>query len=368
MGLGDCALWAATILRVILKCTEVGVSLEFVNIAHDYGDVRALHDISFAAPSGQITCLLGPSGCGKTTLLRLAAGLLDVQSGAVKLSGDVLADARRSPPPEKRPIGLVFQEGALFPHLTVAKNIAFGLERRGKPNASRIVDDLLEQMRLTEHGPRYPHMLSGGQRQRVALARAIAPAPDVLLLDEPFANVDIVLRRQLRDETRHILRQRGATAVLVTHDPEEAMEIADRIVVMDHGHVQQVGTPFQIYNEPQSIAVGLLFGQGQRVSGRCDEAGVMTPFGHWAFEVLGVNRPALGAMDLLVRPDDVRLYPGGDAAIIDDIRLIGGASRASVRSQSGSRIWVGIGPGEERRLGERVSVLPIAGRVRNFPA
>ncbi|MFN7159750.1 MAG: ABC transporter ATP-binding protein, partial [Erythrobacter cryptus] len=167
------------------------MSLEFRHIAHAYGPVRALEDITLAAPAGEITCLLGASGCGKSTLLGLAAGLLRVQQGEIWLDGAPLADPRRNPPPEARPVGLVFQDGALFPHMSVAANIAFGLPkaRRGE------VEGWLAQVGLAGLGDRYPHELSGGQQQRAALARAMAPGPRVLLMDEPFASVDIVLRR-----------------------------------------------------------------------------------------------------------------------------------------------------------------------------
>ena len=178
------------------------MSLEFSHIAHAYGDTRALHDISFVASSGEITCLLGASGCGKSTLLNLAAGLLSVQSGKIAVDGAVIADATFSPPPEARPVGMVFQDGALFPHMTIAKNIAFGLSR-AEPN---VIEGWLEHVGLAGLGGRYPHQLSGGQQQRAALARAMAPGPQVLLMDEPFASVDIVLRRRLRRECRMLLR------------------------------------------------------------------------------------------------------------------------------------------------------------------
>ena len=207
------------------------VSLEFRHIAHAYGGVAALGDVSFIAPAGEITCLLGASGCGKSTLLNLAAGLLKVQAGAVCLGGAVLADAARHPAPEHRPVGLVFQDGALFPHMTIAQNIGFGLPRARHGE----VAGWLEQVGLAGLGARYPHELSGGQQQRAALARAMAPGPEVLLMDEPFASVDIVLRRKLRRDCRMLLRASGTTTLLVTHDPSEALDIADSIAVMERG-------------------------------------------------------------------------------------------------------------------------------------
>lgn len=232
------------------------MSLEFRHIAHAYGDVTALRDVSFTAPTGEITCLLGSSGCGKSTLLNLAAGLLDVQHGSVLVGGDVLAQAGDNPPPEARPVGLVFQDGALFPHMTIAGNIGFGLPRGNRGD----VDGWLERVGLSGLGARYPHELSGGQQQRAALARAMAPGPKVLLMDEPFASVDIVLRRRLRRDCRVLLREQGTTTVMVTHDPEEALDVGDRIAVMEEGRIVQFGTPDDLHERPATASVGAIFG------------------------------------------------------------------------------------------------------------
>lgn len=235
------------------------MSLEFRHIAYAYGqgasETRALEDITLTAPDGEITCLLGASGCGKSTLLNLAAGMLRVQSGSIHLGGELLADGGRNPPPEDRPVGLVFQDGALFPHMTVAQNVGFGLQ---KPEAGA-VEGWLELVGLRGLGGRYPHELSGGQQQRAALARAMAPQPQALLMDEPFASVDIVLRRKLRRECRDLLRGRGATVLLVTHDPEEAMDVADHIAVMEAGRIVQSGTPQELRSAPASGAVAAFF-------------------------------------------------------------------------------------------------------------
>ena len=235
------------------------LSLEFRHIAHVYGqgasETRALEDVSLTAKAGEITCLLGASGCGKSTMLNLAAGLLPVQSGSIHLNEAVLADAATNPPPEQRPVGLVFQDGALFPHMTLAQNVGFGL-----PKAERgAVEGWLEWAGLPGLGERYPHQVSGGQQQRAALARAMAPGPAALLMDEPFASVDIVLRRKLRRDCRRLLCERGATVLLVTHDPEEALDIADRIAVMEAGRIVQFGTPDALRSEPANASVAAFF-------------------------------------------------------------------------------------------------------------
>ncbi len=217
--------------------------------------MRALEDVSLTAQEGEITCLLGASGCGKSTLLGLAAGLLPVQHGSIHLGGDLLADSATNPPPEERPVGLVFQDGALFPHMTIARNVGFGLNR----SEQGTVDGWLDMVGLAGLGERYPHELSGGQQQRAALARAMAPGPKALLMDEPFASVDIVLRRRLRRDCRRLLCEQGATVVLVTHDPEEALDIADRIAVMDAGRIVQFGTPDRLRTEPDSDVVAAFF-------------------------------------------------------------------------------------------------------------
>jgi iron(III) transport system ATP-binding protein len=312
------------------------LSLEFRHIAHAYGEVRALEDISFTAPTGEITCLLGASGCGKSTLLGLAAGLLRVQQGEVTLGGEVLADAQRSPPPEARPVGLVFQDGALFPHMTLAANVAFGL-----PKARRVeADSWLAKVGLAGMGARYPHELSGGQQQRAALARAMAPEPRVLLMDEPFASVDIVLRRKLRRECRILLREAGATVVLVTHDPAEALDIADRIAVMEGGRIIQFGTPQELHHAPATASVGAIFSGAQIISGTRGAEGLDTPFGLWPLASLIGALPDAPAFDLLVQAD--RLVPVDDVrgCTVRDVHPMGARNRVLLQGADGAAITV----------------------------
>ncbi|MCK4939126.1 MAG: ABC transporter ATP-binding protein, partial [Rhodospirillaceae bacterium] len=225
--------------------------IEMKRIRHAFGNDMVLDDVSLVSGPGKLTCLLGPSGCGKTTLLRLAAGLENLQQGQIAIQGITVADGASgfSVAPEKRDVGLMFQDYALFPHLNVFENIAFGIE---KLNAERRqwIKDSLEQMGLSHHAYSYPHTLSGGQQQRVALLRALAPEPGVLLLDEPFSGLDVTRRAQVREEALTFLKQSGVAVVMVTHDPEEAMFMADHIVIMNEGRVVQAGTPVQTYFHP----------------------------------------------------------------------------------------------------------------------
>ncbi len=324
--------------------------------------MRALEDISFVAPAGEITCLLGASGCGKSTLLGLAAGLLKVQQGEVAVAGEVLADPRRNPPPEARPVGLVFQDGALFPHMTLRANVAFGMTRARQGEA----DMWLARVGLAGMGGRYPHELSGGQQQRAALARAMAPGPQVLLMDEPFASVDIVLRRALRRECRILLREAGTTVVLVTHDPAEALDVADRIAVMEAGRIVQFGTPLELHEAPATAAVGAIFSGAQVVPGMVAEEGLDTAFGLWPFASLSGDLPEEAEqLDLLVQAD--RLVPVADVrgGRVRDVHLLGPRSRVLLEGADGAAITVETAlPVDPEKT---YSVLPDPESVRAFP-
>ena len=340
------------------------MSLEFRHIAHAYGQVRALEDVSFTAPAGEITCLLGASGCGKSTLLGLAAGMLRVQQGEILLGGEVLADAQKNPPPEARPVGLVFQDGALFPHMTLAANVGFGMPRAERARA----DQWLARVGLAGMGGRYPHELSGGQQQRAALARAMAPQPHVLLMDEPFASVDIVLRRKLRRDCRILLREAGATVVLVTHDPAEALDIGDRIAVMAAGRIVQFGTPEELHHAPATAAVGAIFSGAQVIAGALAEGGLDTPFGLWPLtaligELSGAPAEAQ-ALDLLVQAD--RLVPVADVrgCTVRDVHAMGPRSRVLLEGADGATITVETPLPVD--LGKTYSVVPDVESVRAF--
>ncbi len=339
------------------------MSLEYVNIFHQYGSMPAVQDIALSAERGEITCLLGPSGCGKTTLLRLAAGLLDVQQGEIRLDDETLANKTRNPPPEARDIGLVFQEGALFPHMSVARNIAFGLKRGDDQGA--IVKEILVQLGLEAFADQYPHTLSGGQKQRVALGRAIAPQPRVLLLDEPFANVDVVRRRALREQTRRVLKERGAVAILVTHDPEEALEVADKIAVMENGLMAQSGTPAEVYDKPVSANVGALFGDGIKLSGTRNGDYVATAFGSWDLSGFKQPIPDTAALDLIVRPEALALSPGDDCTI-EDIRTTGVVQKILITAPSGERLWANVPRSQSVERGSKTALAPKAESIFAF--
>jgi sulfate/thiosulfate transport system ATP-binding protein len=239
------------------------VSIEVTNVTKKYGDFYALDDVSVSLPTGQLTALLGPSGGGKSTLLRIIAGLDTADTGTVAIEG---TNATKLPP-QKRNVGFVFQHYAVFKHMTVAKNVAFGLEIRKTPKAEvkRRVAELLELVHLSQFADRLPSQLSGGQRQRMALARALAVEPTVLLLDEPFGALDAKVRKELREWLRRLHDEVHVTTVFVTHDQEEAMEVADEIVVINNGRVEQVGSPDQLYDEPASDFVMGFLGEVTRL-------------------------------------------------------------------------------------------------------
>ena len=334
--------------------------LIFDSITHQFDGEPVLLDVSFAAEPGKITCVVGPSGCGKTTLLRLAAGLIDVQAGRVMLDGELLADAGTSVPPERRSVGLVFQEGALFPHLTVAGNVGFGLSGR---DAGERVDELLGLVGLTACAGRYPHTLSGGQRQRVALARAMAPGPRALLFDEPYANLDQTLRRALRSEARQSVRDTGTIGVFVTHDPDDVMALADQVVVLDEGRVLQVGTPRELYDRPDTAAVARLFGNAETLTAAFDGDVVTTAFGAWPLDALRLPPPSSGTVELTVRSDALTLERDDDGLPIADLRIAGGSDLAIVRAADATLLNVELTRPHRFRPGDRVRVRPQDGSV-----
>jgi len=280
-------------------------ALELVGLKHAYGRVRAVEDFSLTVMPGEVVCLLGPSGCGKTTVLRLSAGLERLQQGSISINGAPVAGDNLHVPPEERGIGLVFQDYALFPHLTVRENVAFGLNGvRGRKRGDRVVE-VLDQVGIVELAERYPHALSGGQQQRVALARALAPAPPLVLLDEPFSGLDARLRDQVRDQTLHVLKRSGQAALLVTHDAEEAMFMADRIAVMCAGRNLQTAPPDTLYCHPKNAFVAEFFSEVNRLEGIVHGGVVQTPFGELVAENLADGMIA----QVLIRPEALKLSP-----------------------------------------------------------
>ncbi len=293
------------------------LTLEHVTKRFEAGGAPAVDDLSLAVARGQILALLGPSGCGKTTTLRLIAGFEPPDAGRITIAGRTVADARAGAhvEPEARGVGIVFQDYALFPHLTVGENVAFGLPRSGRDARGERVGQILDLVGLAELVGRYPHELSGGQQQRVAVARALAPAPAVILLDEPFSNLDADLRAQMRDEVEKILRSTGTTAIFVTHDQEEAFTIADQVGVLDCGRLEQLGPPEAIYHHPATPFVAEFVGAADFLPGIVTSQGIVTEIG-----VFGnvEAREAGEKVRVMIRPDDVTFVPDprGEAVIL----------------------------------------------------
>jgi len=271
-----------------------------------YGGKSVVRELSFSLAPGEIGCLLGGSGCGKTTVLRAIAGFEPLQAGRIALNGHWVADASWQLAPERRQIGMVFQDYALFPHMTVADNVGFGLREWIGVDKSRRIGEMLSLVGLDEAGKRYPHQLSGGQQQRVALARALAPGPTVLLMDEPFSNLDVELRERLSIDVHNILKETGTTGLLVTHNQQEAFAMADRVGVMVDGQLQQWSSPYALYHEPATRHIATFVGDGvflpARVSGQnC----ISFELGELC-RIQPLDVPVNTAVDVLIRPDDIQ--------------------------------------------------------------
>jgi iron(III) transport system ATP-binding protein len=270
-----------------------------------YGNGSVVKEVSFALSHGDIGCLLGPSGCGKSTMLRALAGFLPVNGGEIRLQGSAISLPGRTLAPEKRRIGMVFQDYALFPHLTIADNVGFGLRNASRAEKAQRVGELLQVVHLQDLADSYPHELSGGQQQRVALARALAPEPTLILLDEPFSNLDADLRRRLSLDVREILKTLGISAILVTHDQQEAFAMCDQVAVLKDGGIQQWDVPYNLYHEPANRFVAGFVGQGGFIPGTTlgpdtieSELGVI--HGNRAYRW----QPGT-LVDILIRPDDI---------------------------------------------------------------
>lgn len=328
----------------------------------------AVAEVSFVVESGELLALAGESGSGKSTLLRLLAGLEVPDAGEIVLDGRMIASPSFAEAPERRGIGLVFQHHALFPHLTVTQNIEFGIHRRSRTERQETVRSLLELVNLPGYERRYPHELSGGERQRVALARSLAPAPRLLLLDEPFSSLDARLRQEVRDETRAILKKHGTTAVFVTHDIQDALSAADRIVLLRQGRVQQEGAPPEVYRAPANAYVAGFFGP-------CN----FLPFGAWptdgdplAFRAVGppAKGEQLGSTQpsgVWVRPEDLTLAPEGEtrglSGRVEQVAFCGDRWEIRLRCQHDGNafplvVWQPTADGVSAREGEVRYVQP----------
>jgi iron(III) transport system ATP-binding protein len=338
---------------------DAPVVLELDGVTRAYGDTAVVEELSLSVREGELLTLLGPSGCGKTTTLRLIAGLERPDAGAVRLQGDPVAGEGTFSPPEQRDVGVVFQEFALFPHLTARENVAFGLEELPDAERDRRVTELLELVGLPEKGDARPGELSGGQQQRVALARSLAPEPQLLLLDEPFSNLDVDLRVEMRAEVRRILEATGVTAVNVTHDQEEALSISDRVAVMRDGRIEQVGTPEGVFQSPESRFVAGFLGHADFLPGRVDGDVVHTGLG----EVPRKRVDGLAAqydgttVDLLVRPDDLSATGDGSPnGEVTERRYLGPTVLYRVELDSGDVVGCMHNHDDRVGLGERVRV------------
>ena len=329
------------------------LSIRCRGLSKTYGDAVALADFNLDVWEGGLIGLLGPSGCGKTTALRTIAGFERPDSGVIEIRDKTMSDDTTFLAPEQRNVGMVFQEYALFPHMTVRGNVAFGV------GAETRVDEVLEMVGLADLGQRMPHELSGGQQQRVALARALAPSPDVVLLDEPFSNLDASLREQVRRDVRSILREASATAVFVTHDQEEALATSDMVAVMSQGNVVQAATPDEIYLRPATRWVASFVGDADFVQGDAARGTVSTILGTFPSE-------HEGSVDVMVRPESVHL--AADAAgrgTITDREFFGHDQLYTVRLDTGDTLRSRTGPGPLLTVNDRVCIEVDA--VSTFP-
>ncbi|WP_455196906.1 ABC transporter ATP-binding protein, partial [Kaarinaea lacus] len=285
--------------------------IEVKNIECKYRQYTIVKDLSLHVNQGSLVCLLGPSGCGKTTVLRAIAGFEPVHHGTIQINDQEVSRPGFTLVPEKRQLGMVFQDYALFPHMTVLENISFGLRKLGKTEQQATAREMLSVVGMNEYGERYPHELSGGQQQRIALARALAPHPKAILLDEPFSNLDVEMRKRLSSEVRNILKNRGITGIMVTHDQDEAFALGDSVGVMKDGRILQWDTPFNLYHEPADRFVADFIGQGVFIDGvMVTPNQIRTEFGIDNDDRV-YNWPEESAVEILLRPDDVVYDPEG---------------------------------------------------------
>jgi iron(III) transport system ATP-binding protein len=284
------------------QVTQTVPRLEIRDLSRSFGGQVVVDNVSLKVMPGQVTCLLGPSGCGKSTTLRMIAGVEMQDSGEIHVDGNLICDTVFRVPPERRQIGLMFQDFALFPHLTVAQNVGFGLTGPAEPRRAR-VEELLTRVGLMRFIDAYPHSLSGGEQQRVALARALAPRPGIMLMDEPFSGLDNRLRDDIRDETLEVLKAEDAAVLLVTHEPEEAMRMADDIALMRGGKIVQQGAPYNVYNAPIDKQAVAFFSDINVIRGEVNGALTETPFGQF----LAPGVPDGAEVDIVIRPQHIKL-------------------------------------------------------------
>lgn len=343
--------------------------LDVSSLQCQYHTDVVVDDINFHVNDGDICCLLGPSGCGKTTILRAIAGFQPVSKGHITLRGNTLSSVEYSVSPDRRNIGMVFQDYALFPHLNVYDNIRFGLGKQSTHEQKATVGRLLDLVRLNGIEQRYPHELSGGQQQRVALARALAPSPDVLLMDEPFSNLDADLRKRLSLEVRDILKELGISAILVTHDQLEAFAFSDHVGLLHGGALQQWDTPFNLYHEPVNPTVARFIGEGSFLPGRVGLEGnqVETELG-----LLVGNRaypwPPGSPVEVLLRPDDIVLAPDTGIEVVIERKIFSGsATLYTLRLPTGSQVEALLPSHNDYEIGGHVRIATRLEHLIAFP-
>lgn len=342
--------------------------LELNGISQAYGKQLVVKKLSLALENGEIGCLLGASGCGKTTVLRTIAGFEQLLDGEIRIAGKTVSSAGFSLPPAKRQIGMVFQDYALFPHLSIFDNVAFGLRKLAKAEQLHRVNEALELVGLSGEHRKYPHEISGGQQQRVALARALAPQPQLLLMDEPFSNLDVTLRERLSMEVRDILKEYGTTALFVTHNQHEAFAVADKIGVMHNGEILQWANAHQLYHQPSSPKIAEFIGEGVLISGVVKEGNQLeTGLGRLAGET-SQSLPKNTAIKLLVRPEDV--VHNDDSPIKAQVirRNFRGANILyHLLLDNGEQVQALVPSHCDHQPGEKIGILPDVRHLVMFP-
>ena len=346
------------------------LEIESLTKKFDHSSSSAVNNVSLTLQQGDLLGLLGPSGCGKTTLLRIIAGFEQASKGTVKIAGQIVSGNNCWLPPEKRNTGMVFQDYALFPHLSVADNIAFGLNRKKGLNRKQIrqrVSEVLTLVGLAGLEKRYPHKLSGGQQQRIALARALAPQPALILLDEPLSNLDVQIRQRLREEIRCILKAAGTSAIFVTHDQEEALAISDRIAVMDRGKLEQIGTPESIYAQPASRFVAEFVTQANFLPAKKEGRLWTTEIGKLEIPTSTVINNCDRA-DLMLRQEDILLTPDENSAVVvKERQFLGREYCYCLETSSGKRLHARTSVGVAVDVGTKVNLSIMTGRPKIFP-
>jgi len=336
------------------KSSKKDLAVELKDVTKSYEAKKVIIDkLSLELKKEEILVLSGPSGCGKTTTLHLIAGILKPDEGSVKVEGSVVSGTQWVPP-EQRPVGMVFQDYALFPHLSVEKNIGFGLKGLDKDRKKEIIEKNLKLVGLSAKKERFPHELSGGEKQRVALARALAPGPKVVLLDEPFSNLDAYLRVRVREEIRQILKIAKASTVFVTHDQEEALALADRVAVFNNGKIEQLGTPEEIYHRPKTRFVADFIGQANFILGRVESTGVVTELGVWPAPA---DLQKGTELKVMLRPHDVNLEIDPDSSnYIDTRQFLGEENLYTILLPSGQKILSTMPSHAVFKTGESVKI------------